>query len=87
MNEEKKSSNIDKNFDAIYSALKELEGVCETSFKLFNDVLVNNNTPLAKEGEEKREPSSKLSGRQEDILDRIIDITNKYIGFNKRCDL
>ncbi len=88
MNEEKKNSNIDKNFNGIYSALKELEDVCETSFKLFNDVLVDKNIKLSKESDEERSPpSSKLSGRQEDILDRIIVITNKYVDFNKRCDL
>lgn len=87
MNEEKKNSNVDKNFDAIDSALRGLEGVCETSLKLFDDVLMNYNTPLTKEVEENRKPSSKLSGKQENILDRIIDITNKYVDFNKRCDL
>ena len=87
MNEEKKNGNIDKNFDAIDSALKELDGVYKTSLKLFDSVLMDSNTLLAKEAEENREPSSKLSGRQEDILDRIIDITNGYINFNKRCDL
>lgn len=88
MNEEKKNGNIDKNFNAIDLALNELENVCETSFKLFNDVLMDNNIKLSKESDEARcAPSSKLSERQENILDRIIDITNKYVDFNKRCDL
>ena len=67
MKEEKKISNIDKNFNAIDSALKELESVCETSLKLFDSVLMNYNSTLTKEYDENRVPSSKLSGRQENI--------------------
>lgn len=48
---------------------------------------MNYNSTLTKEDDENRLPSSKLSGRQENILDRIVDITNKYVDFNKRCDL
>lgn len=87
MNEEKKISNIDKNFNDIDSALKELEGVCETSFKLFEDVL-NTSYPVKSTDEnEKCAPSSNLATRQERVLERIIQITNKYVDFNKKCDL
>lgn len=87
MNEEKKISNVDKNFNLIDSALKELEEVYETSLKLFEDVLINAYPVPSQKENDKCLPSSNLASRQEHVLEKIIQITNKYVDFNKRCDL
>jgi hypothetical protein len=84
---DKKESNVDRSMSAINSALQELEGVCSVSYQLYETVLTQVvNVKDNCEGD-KCSPSSNLVGRLEDILERIIRITNKYVEFNKRCDL
>jgi hypothetical protein len=86
MNEEKKRSNITVNLDDINSALTELDSICEVSSRLFGDVL-HTSSPTDSCDNEKCSPSSSLSGVLQNIRDRIVCITNKYIDFNSRCDL